>query len=714
MKQVLQKLNTGKTEVIEIPVPTPSSGTALVRNAASLVSAGTERALVEFAGKSLLGKARSRPDLLRQVLDKARREGLLNAARASVGRLDEAMPLGYSSAGTIVELGRGVQGFRVGQRVACAGGGYAVHAEYIVVPQNLLAAIPEGVELESAAFATLGAIAMHGFRLAETQIGARVAVIGLGLLGQLAASIAQSAGCLVLGIDLDDGRVALARKRALKAIERKSAEETAWSMTHGQGFDAVLVCADAESSDPVELAGEIARDRARVVAIGAVGMQVPRRTYYAKELNLIVSRSYGPGRYDPGYEEAGLDYPIGYVRWTEGRNLQAFVDLLGRGAIDVSKLISHRFPIEKATRAYDLFQGKQAFLGVLITYPKTREKLEATKRLQFPSATRPLTKGRVRLGVLGAGNFARYTMLPALKGLRGIELVGIASASGRQAADLGRRYGFRYASSDDQQILKDKAIDAVAVLTRHHLHGSQTLAALKASKHVFCEKPLALSGKELSAIEKTITKQGTGLLMVGFNRRFAPLVKQLVSFIGQREQPLAAHYRVNAGPLPANHWLLDPAQGGGRLLGEGCHFIDFLTFLAGTPPVSVFTQALSAEVERGQENLQVTLRFGDGSLGTLTYLSNGDRSLPKERLEVFCGGKVAILDDFRALDLTHNGHTRGLRGSQDKGHRAAWQAFISSLRTGAPPPIPYEQLIGGLRATFAALRSLETGKEVEI
>ncbi len=710
MKQVLQKLNTGKTEIAEVPVPTPRPGMVLVRNAASLVSAGTERALVEFAGKSLLGKARSRPDLLRQVLEKARREGLLNAANAAFGRLEESMPLGYSSAGTIVELGEGVQNFRVGQRVACAGGNYAVHAEYIVVPKNLLAPIPDELDFESAAFTTLGAIALHGFRLAEAQLESRVAVIGMGLLGQLAASIAQAAGCQVLGIDLDDTRVALARRRGLPAIARESAEQTAWSLSRGQGFDVVLVCADTESDDAIELAGEIARDRARVVAIGAVGMEIPRRSYYAKELNLIVSRSYGPGRYDPGYEEAGLDYPMGYVRWTEGRNLQAFVDLLGSHKVDVSALISHHFPIEKAAQAYALIQGKQPFLGVLITYPKTREKLSEAKKLQFDKTAQPLGKDRVYLGVLGAGNFAHYTMLPALKGLRGLDLIGIASASGRQAADLGKQFGFRYACSDEQQILKDKSINTVAVLTRHHLHGEQALAALKSGKHVFCEKPLALSEKELAAIQKLMVKKSP-LLMVGFNRRFAPLTKQMVAFLGSHGEPMAAHYRVNAGPLPANHWLLDPAQGGGRLLGEGCHFIDYLVYLVGAAPVSVFAQALNSGVDRGQENLQATLRFADGSLGTLTYLSNGDRSLPKEKLEVFCGGKVAVLDDYRALDLTQNGRTRGLRGSQDKGHRAAWQAFIHAVRIDGIPPIPYEQIFSGARASFAAVRSLETGKE---
>ena len=711
MKQLVQDLRAKKTQLVEVPIPTPQPGMVLVRNAASLVSAGTERALVEFAGKSLLGKARSRPDLLHQVLEKARREGLLNATQAAFGRLGEALPLGYSSAGTVAELGEGVQAFRVGQRVACAGGGYAVHAEYVVVPQNLLAALPENVEFEQAAFATLGAIALHGFRLAAAQLGERVAVIGLGLLGQLAASLAAAAGCQVLGIDLDQRRVDLAKRRGLHALPRSGAEQAALGHSRGQGFDAVLICADTESHDPIELAGEIARDRARVIVVGAVGLQVPRRSYYAKELTVTVSRSYGPGRYDPGYEEAGLDYPIGYVRWTEGRNLQAFVDLLGWGEIEVSSLISHRFPLATSTQAYTLIRGRQSFLGMLITYPEAGAK-SLDKKLVVSG--KPISKDNVGIGLLGAGNFARHTLLPTLKGMRGLEFIGVASASGRAAAELAKRYGFRYASSDGAQILKDKKVDVVAVLTRHHLHASQTLAALKAGKRVFCEKPLALNERELDSIEKALAKENSPLLTIGFNRRFAPLSGQLAAFLQGRSQPLAAHYRVNAGPLPPTHWLNDPARGGGRLVGEGCHFIDYLIFLVGAPPVAVSALALPGEHGNLQDNVQVTLRFADGSLGTLSYLANGDRSLPKERLEVFCGGDVAILDDFFALDLTSGGHTRGLRRSQDKGHRAIWQAFLSSLRAGGPPPIPYEQLLGGARAALGALRSLEAGQEVHL
>ncbi len=712
MKQLLQNMRARSPHLAEVPVPTPQPGFVLVRNVASLVSAGTERMLVEFAGASLLGKARSRPDLVRQTLDKARREGLASTAQAAFGRLSEPMSLGYSSAGVIVELGEGTRGFKVGQRVACAGGNYAVHAEYVSVPRNLVAVLPAKLDFEEAAFTTLGAIALHGFRLADVQVGARVAVIGMGLLGQLAASIAAAAGCEVLGIDLDAKRVALAATRGLQAVVRKDAAERSASFTKGHGFDAVLVCADTESNDPVELAGEIARDRATVVAVGAVGMNVPRRSYYGKELTFIVSRSYGPGRYDPEYEEGGRDYPIGYVRWTEGRNLQAFVDLMAAGKVDVSKLISHRFQIASAPKAYELIQSDKPFLGVLITYPGAAAKpSKASRRVNFE--TKPLSKDKIGLGVLGAGNYARSTLLPAVRSLQNLELIGITSASGRPAADLGRRFGFRYASSDEAQILADRNVDAVAILTRHHLHASQTLAALKAGKHVFCEKPLALNEKELAAVERQVAKANSPLLMGGFNRRFSPLGQEIKQFLAGRSQPLAANFRVNAGALPPYHWLHDPARGGGRIVGEACHFIDFLSYLVGQAPSAVYAEALPDDERYKQDNVQITLRFAEGSLGTVTYLANGDRSLPKERLELFCGGKVAVLDDFRRLDLTDDGQTTTRRGKQDKGHRAGVAAFLAAVQAGGPGPIPYEQLFGGARAAFGALQSLETGKQVE-
>ena len=742
MKQVLQNLKNGETLVVEAPIPTPQKGEALVRTAASLVSAGTERMVVEFAGKSLVGKARSRPDLLRQVIDKARREGVLPTLEAAFGRLDQPMALGYSSAGTVTALGEGQVDLRIGQRVACAGGGYAVHAEYACVPRNLLAALPDGVDFESAAFTTLGAIALHGFRLAQVQLGERVAVIGLGLLGLLAVEIANAAGCRVFGVDLDPIRVALAETLGAQAVERENAIEAALSFSHGMGCDAVLICADTPSADPVELAGAIARERARVIAVGAVGLSLPRKVYYEKELLFLNSRSYGPGRYDPAYEEGGQDYPIGYVRWTEGRNLEAFVDLLADGRLDVKPLISHRFPIAQAPQAYELITGRLAdklhppepFLGVLLTYPQAAGDQEAGEVFQRETKSKDAgyapEPGRVsalgalersvKVGVLGAGNFALAVMLPAMKRVPGLELVGIASAAGMNARHAAGRYGFRYATGDERQVLEDPQIEAVAVLTRHNLHARQVIAALEAGKHVFCEKPLALNREELEAIRQALlggqSKPGNPLLAVGFNRRFAPLAWKLKEFLDERSEPLYAHYRVNAGYIPLNHWTHDPEQGGGRIVGEGCHFIDLLTCLVGAAPVQVSASGLPDGGRYRDDNVALTFGFSDGSLGIVSYLANGDKAFPKERVEAFSGGRVAVLEDYRSLELTFHGKRKSVhsRLRQDKGHRAEWEAFSAAIRSGGPPTIPYDQVFGVTEATFAAVEALRTGEAVRI
>jgi predicted dehydrogenase len=742
MKQLLQNLRTGETEISEVPVPTPKPGMALVRTSASLVSAGTERTLVEFAGKSLLGKARSRPDLARQVLDKARREGLLTTVEAAFNRLDQPMPLGYSSSGTIVALGEEMEGFQTGQRVACAGGGYAVHAEYNVVPKNLLALLPQGVDHESAAFTTLGSIALHGFRLAEIQLGERVAVIGLGLLGQLAVGIASAAGCRVLGVDLDPRRVRLAEEMGAQAVIRDEAQEAAQSFSRGQGCDAVLICADTPSSDPVELAGEIARDRARVVALGAVGLHIPRKIYYEKELSFVNSRSYGPGRYDPSYEEGGQEYPIGYVRWTEGRNLEAFVDLLASGRIDVTPLITHRFPIEDAPEAYRMITSKtkEHFVGVLLTYPHAvspgetagietgRTEAEApVNEAQLPATVEKAATvksrepERINLGVLGAGNFATAVLLPALKKVHGIHLVGVASPSGLSARHASDRFGFEYAASDEGDILRDENVNTLAVLTRHHLHVPQVVAGLETGRHVFCEKPLAITPEGLEQVRTVLAgfedddPKAVPMLMVGFNRRFAPLAQELMAFIQDRQEPLVAHYRVNAGSLPLTHWLHDPNQGGGRIIGEGCHFVDFLTYLVGEPPVSVCARALADLGVYREDNVIMTFSFPDGSLGTVSYLANGDKAFPKERVEVFTAGKVAVLDDYRSLEMASDGRRRVSRSRlrQDKGHRQEWEAFSQAILKGEAPPIPYAHLFGVAQATFAALDSLRGGESVD-
>jgi predicted dehydrogenase/threonine dehydrogenase-like Zn-dependent dehydrogenase len=717
MKQLLQNLKNGQTTIADVPVPVVRPCTALIHTAASLVSAGTERMLVEFAEKSLVGKARSRPDLVRQVLDKARREGLLTTIEAAFNRLDQPMALGYSSAGTVTAIGSGLQSFRPGDRVACAGGGYAVHAEYALVPQNLLAYLPDNVDFESGAFTTLGAIALHGFRLAAPQLGERVGVIGLGLLGLLAVGVAQAAGCQVFGVDLDPARVALAEQIGAYAVLRPQAEEAAQTFTRGRGLDAILICADTPSADPVELAGIIARDRARIVAVGAVGLSLPRKIYYEKELSFINSRSYGPGRYDPAYEEKGQDYPPGYVRWTEGRNLGAFVELLASRRLDVAPLITHRFPIDQAPDAYALITGKrkEPFLGVLLTYPQV-EALPAPPAATIPQPRPDEKPSAVRLGVLGAGNFAGAVLFPALAKLPHIEKIAVASASGLHAQSAAGKFGFRRAAADEADLLADPKINTIAILTRHDLHAGQVVRAIQAGKHVFCEKPLALNEEQLAEIQAALVQNPACLLTVGFNRRFAPLARRLSAFLADRQEPLVAAYRVNAGFLPLTHWLHDPEQGGGRIIGEGCHFIDFLSFLVGAPPISVYAQALPDLGRYREDNALLSFTFPDGSLGSLSYLANGDKAFPKERVEVFCGGRVAVLDDFRALELVQDGrrtqaHSR-LR--QDKGHQAEWEAFASAILSGGPPHIPYDHLFGVTRASFAAVEALRTGERVQI
>ncbi|MBA4375510.1 MAG: oxidoreductase [Anaerolinea sp.] len=715
MKQILQNMRDGKTSTTDVPMPAVKQKTALVQTRASLVSAGTERMLVEFAEKSLVGKAASRPDLVRQVFAKARREGILPTLSAAFTKLDQPMALGYSSAGVIVEVGDALQGFKPGDRVACAGGGFAVHAEYGVIPQNLLTHLPDNVDFESAAFTTLGAIALQGFRLAQPQLGETVCVIGLGLLGLLSAEIAKAAGCRVFGIDLDKERVTLAKKMGISAAHREGCEETTAAFTQNRGFDHTLICADTSSNDPVELAGHLARDRGIIVAVGAVGLEIPRKIYYEKELDFKISRSYGPGRYDPAYEEGGQDYPFGYVRWTEGRNLEAFVELLAQNKINVRPLISHHFPIDDATSAYELITGKkkEPFLGVLLSYPQSLE-VEPVRKIQV--SARAAQTDNIRVGVLGAGNYAQAVFLPAVKKTGNAELVGIATASGLSAKHAAQKFGFRFASSNEEDIINEDEINAVIILTRHQHHARQVIAALKNKKSVYCEKPLAINKTDLAAIEEQLSESDNPLLAVGFNRRFAPFAIRLKEFLHPRSEPLAIHYRVNAGFLPSNHWLHDPLQGGGRIIGEGCHFIDFLSFLTDLSPLSVSAHALPDGNQYHNDNCVITLSYADGSVGTITYLANGNKNYAKERLEVFSGGKIGVLDDFRSLELVTDSkrtvfHSR-LR--QNKGHQASWKTFIDAVSQGSPPPIPYDQLISVSTACFAAMQSLLTGEEITL
>jgi predicted dehydrogenase len=553
-------------------------------------------------------------------------------------------------------------------------------------------------------------------------VGEQVAVIGLGLLGLLAVQIARAAGCSVLGVDLDPKRVDLARKLGATAVLRAEAENAVNGFSRGRGCDLVLICADTHNNDPIQLAGALARDRGRVVAVGAVGLDVPRKVYYEKELDFRVSRSYGPGRYDPGYEEGGRDYPIGFVRWTENRNMEAVVDLLAGGKLDVRPLISHRFAISDAVQAYDLITGKkpEPFLGVLLTYPGSSElELPAGgQRVHIGSTSAETRLGvdDLRLGVLGAGNYASAVFLPAVRRAGGCRREVIASASGITARAAADRFGFASACSSDEQVLADAQVNVVAILTRHNLHARQILSGLRSGKSVFCEKPLAITPEELDEIAEQLQKADTPLLMAGFNRRFAPLSRRLMQFLAGRSEPFVATYRVNAGALPLTHWTQDPLVGGGRIIGEGCHFVDYLTMLAGAAPVAVTAHGLPDGGRYREDNVVLDFEFPDGSLGTLLYLANGEKSFPKERVEVFCGGSAAALDDFRSLELARGGSRSVVRSrlKQDKGHQAGWNAFLAAVRTGSQAPIPYDQLLGVTRATFAAVEALRSGQRVEI
>ncbi len=717
MKQVLQNMKSGLTEVVEVPVPQLRKGAVLVRTAASLVSAGTERNVVSFAEKSLVGKAQSRPDLVKQVVEKAKREGLLTTYESAMNRLDQPMVLGYSSAGTVVEAAANVPDFKPGDRVVCAGGGHAVHAEYALVPRNLIAHLPDGVDFESAAFATMGSIALNGIRLADPQIGEKVAVIGLGLLGLLTAQLVRASGCEVIGMDISQPRVKFARKLGFTADSNQHVAANCLSLTRGRGFDKILICADTPSDETVNLAGQIARDRAHVISLGVVGLNIQRKLYYEKELFFQVARSAGPGRYDLAYEEEGHDYPIGYVRWTEGRNLEAFVDLLAAGRIDVQALISHRFPIEQAPQAYDLITGKsrQPYLGILLTYPQSAAK-PARKVLLDISAEHKPVPSDLALGVIGAGNYANTVFLPAVKKTAGARLLGVATSSGLTAQQTARKFGFAFASSSSDDILTNKDINVVAVLTRHQSHAGLALKALQQGKHVYCEKPLAIEKSELDRIAALLEKKNHPYLSVGFNRRFAPMALSLKSFFQDSAEPFYVNYRVNAGFIPSSHWLHDSEQGGGRLVGEGCHFIDFLCFLTGQTPLEISAAALPDGGKYNRDNFLVTVKFEDGSLGTLAYLSNGNKRFGKEYVEVFSAGRIGILDDFRSLQLVDENKTRSEKSAlrQDKGHQAAWKAFLNAIRAHSAEPIPYRQLLVSSYATLACRQALLTGEPVKL
>lgn len=718
MKQVIQSARSGKLSLKEVPEPRVKAGCLLVRTTASLISAGTERMVIDFAKKSLAGKAKERPDLVRKVLDKARRDGLMATFKAVMARLDEPLPLGYSAAGEVVEVGRGCEGaFRVGQRVALAGAGLANHAELNVVPRNLVAPIPDDVPAEEACFGTLGAIAMAGVRNTAPQLGDVVAVLGVGLVGQLASQLLSLSGARVIAIDVNPERLALAKRTGAELTWRlgePGLAEAVAAMTGGQGCDAVLIAAATDSSEPLDLAADLARDRARVVMVGKTGTEFPYAAFMKKELQLMVSRSYGPGRYDEDFEGRGVKYPVGWVRWTEAENLRECVRLMSPSLprrLDVAALVTHRFAFDEAEKAYELVTGgAEPSLGVVLRY----EGGSAPAAKVFPAAAAAEPAGRCVMGVIGAGNFARTVLLPELKRLPGVEFRTLCTTRGQTADHGAQAFGFAKATTELDELLADPAINGVLVATRHSNHAELTARCLAAGKSVIVEKPLALDRGQLAQVIAA-REASSAFFTVGFNRRFAPMSVKARAHLARHDGPKMLVLRVNAGALPAESWVNAAEEGGGRILGEACHFVDLARMLVGSPITAVQADA-AAVTHGGCDDLTVTLTFADGSLATIVYTALGDSSFSKERFECFAGGTVIAIDNFLSLSVTEGGRTKVEKAGlgQDKGHRAELEAFVRAVSQGGPAPVDEAELVETSLGTIAILDSLREGRRISL
>jgi predicted dehydrogenase/threonine dehydrogenase-like Zn-dependent dehydrogenase len=706
MKQILQELGTGRTMLVEVPAPVATRGRVCIATRRSLISAGTERMLVEFGRAGWLQKVRQQPDKARQVLQKVGTDGLQATVEAVRSRLTQAAPLGYSNAGVVLEVGPGVEGLRAGDRVVSNG----PHAEVVAVSRNLCARIPEEVSDEAAAFTVLAAIALQGVRLSTPALGESFAVLGLGMIGLITVQLLRANGCSVLGVDSDPARMALARRFGAVTADftAEDPREVAERFTRGRGVDGALIAAATTSSDPVSQAAQMCRKRGRVVLVGVAGLQLNRADFYEKELTFQVSCSYGPGRYDPLYEEQGQDYPLGFVRWTAQRNFEAVLALLAGGALDVEPLVSHRFRLEEAPQAYDVLTSAKPHLGILLQYPESLHSLAPQRTITLPSSPRQsgATAVSPALAVVGAGNYAARVLLPALA-RAGAQFIGVASRRGLTAAHVARKFRVGEATTDTSALIADPRVNAVVIATRHDSHADLTREALLAGKHVFVEKPLAISMSEIDALESTwhsIPAERRPLVMVGFNRRFAPHIARMKALLGTTSAPKTLLLTVNAGAIPAGHWTQDPRVGGGRLIGEGCHFIDLMRFLVDAEIESwqVTTTGRQPGGKIQPDQASVTLSFADGSMGSLHYLASGHASFPKERIEVFCAGRILQLDNFRRLRAYGWKDFRSMnRWRQDKGHRACAAAFIAAIREGHTAPIPFEQLIEVSRVTVA-------------
>ncbi len=707
MKQIVQNPKSGKLALQDVPAPTPGRGEVLVRTHFSVVSPGTEKMAIDFARKSMLGKARSRPDLVSQVLKKVRQEGPLPTYRAVMNRLDAPQPLGYAASGVVEQAGAEVGSFAPGDRVACAGAGYANHAEWIVVPENLVARVPDELALDKAAFATLGAIALQGLRVGEPQLGDVVAVIGLGLLGQLTVQLLVAAGCQVLGIDLDPARVKQARGLGAQFGAAPGDDHEPWkrAVTEGHGADLAIVTAASDSSAPIELAAALCRAKGRVVAVGATAMELDRRAFYDKELELRMSMSYGPGRYDRRYEEEGLDYPRSYVRWTENRNLQAFLDLAARDRIDPKKMEIGEVPFAEALPSYEaLARGERGGLAVVFRYAAS-----ATAERTLPLA-KPAAPRGTGIAFLGAGNYAKAVLLPALAAVGGADGRHIVTATGPSAKHTAEKFGFASCGTDPAVVLADPEVGLVFVATQHDSHAELARRALEEGKAVWLEKPVALDEASLTSVLEVAAETG-GFLTVGYNRRFSPHARAVREVFADRDGPISIHYAIAAGPTPTGTWLLDPRAGGGRIVGEACHFVDLCSYFVGAPPSSVYARALSRSPELDDSHVLV-LGYDDGSTATIEYLAFASSALPKERFEVSGVGLTARCDNFRATELPGRKPLRTM--NQDKGQQTAVREVLAALARGDASPFSLAELRATSLATLRVAESVATGRAISL
>lgn len=718
MKQITQKLKSGDMKIIDVPNPVLSYGSVLVKNYYSLVSAGTEGSTVKTARKSLLGKAKERPQQVKQVLDVFKSQGPVQTYRAVMKKLDAYSPLGYSCAGEVLEVGEGVTEFRAGDRVAC-GGLTASHAEIVSVPENLCVKLAPDADLKLAVYNTLGAIALQGVRQADLRLGETCGIIGLGLLGQLTGLLLRASGVRTVGIDVDPNMVEVAGKQCCDLALTRDADGIEGRIsifTDGLGCDAVIITAGSSSLDPINFAGAIARKKGTVVVVGAVPTGFDREPhYYKKELQVKMSCSYGPGRYDPVYEEKGMDYPAAYVRWTEKRNMQAFQELIYTRKINVSYLTTHIFKLEEAPSAYDMIlKRSEPSIGILIEYDTDKP---VDRGLRITLKTESPKSSAVAIGFIGAGSYAQSHLLPNIPKSEKVALKGVMTSTGASSRSVAERFGFRFSAGEDKDLLENDEINTIFIATRHDSHAQYVLKALKAGKHVFVEKPLCLSTGQLDEIADTYystrnANHSSLLLMVGYNRRFSPLAKMLKADLG--EGPMAMTYRINAGNIPLDSWIQDREVGGGRIIGEVCHFVDFLTFMNGSLPVSVSAYAMSSPSNL-RDTVQISLAYQNGSIGSISYFTNGDKGLPKERIEIYSSGCTAVLDDFKEAAVYSGGKSRKKKLMvQDKGQKEEVRLFIEAILNGQENVIPFEEMYSTSLVTFKIIESLQTGKAVTI